>query len=83
MVNHSMAFNIAMVASFVEYIFEWYYFPSLKGNWPIYTLGFLLVLGGQLLRTIAMMTAGHNFNHYIAQKKEPDHVLVTYGGMNS
>jgi len=79
MVNHSRHFNIALVLGWAEYFIEWYRFPWLKGNWPIYSIGFIVLVGGQLLRTVAMMTAGSNFSHYIAEDKEDDHKLVTYG----
>jgi len=79
MVNHSNAFNIALALSFVEYFLEWYRFPWLKSNFLVYAFGFILVVGGQLLRTVAMMTAGENFSHYIAEEKKPEHSLVTFG----
>jgi len=79
MVNHSKAALIAQVACWVEYSVEWCFFPSMKSNWPIYSIGFILVVGGQLLRTIAMSTAGQNFSHQIVYEKKPEHTLVTYG----
>lgn len=79
MVNHSNEANIAILLCWIEYFVEWYYLPWLKSNWPVYAFAFLFVLGGQALRTIAMMTAAQNFNHKIAEMKEKDHVLVTHG----
>ncbi len=42
-------------------------------------LGLLLVLGGEVLRKLAMLTATSNFNHYIQHVKEEGHELVTHG----
>jgi len=42
-------------------------------------LGLVLVLVGQACRSGAMWTAGSNFNHVIATKKEKEHQLVTHG----
>ena len=41
--------------------------------------GLLMVIGGEVLRKIAMFTAQANFNHYIQHVKEEGHVLVTHG----
>jgi len=79
MVNHSKEFNIALALGWTEYFIEWLFFPSLKGNAFVYIIGFIAVVAGQSFRTVAMMTAGHNFNHFIVTEKEPDHKLVKYG----
>ena len=83
MVNHSTAFNIALAAGWTEYFIEWLYFPSMKGNSFIYIIGFMTAMAGQFIRTVAMLTAGHNFSHYIAEKKEEGHVLISHGGVSS
>lgn len=79
MVNHSPAFNIAMGASFVEYLLESKFVPSLKGHTFVMVVGFLVLAVGQAIRMVAMNTAGRNFNHIIAEDKEDDHKLVTDG----
>ena len=43
------------------------------------TLGLMLLLGGQGVRTLAMAQAGTNFNHLVQSKKKHGHVLVTHG----
>lgn len=42
-------------------------------------LGLLLLLTGEALRKVAMVTAGHNFTHRIAVRRTQQHVLVTSG----
>jgi len=79
MVNHSPQFNIALAASFVEYLLESKFFPSLKGNTLFIIIGFIALVLGQALRTTAMITAGRNFNHIIQSEKADDHKLVTDG----
>ena len=41
--------------------------------------GLLIVLAGELLRKLAMYTAGHNFNHYVQHVREDGHTLITSG----
>jgi len=42
-------------------------------------IGFVLVLGGQAVRSLAMVTAGRSFNHVVQQQKRETHQLVTTG----
>jgi len=70
MVTHSKSFHIALAACVTEYFFEWIFFPSLKGHTFIYVIGFIAVVLGQGLRTVAMITAAQNFSHIIAEKKD-------------
>jgi len=79
LLNHSFEFNLAMAASFVEYFVELYYFPGLKTFWPVTYLGVLGSLVGQGVRLAALVTAGHNFTHDIAETKRAEHRLVTEG----
>ncbi len=41
--------------------------------------GLVVVLSGEILRKLAMITAGTNFNHYVQQVKHDGHQLVTHG----
>lgn len=43
------------------------------------SIGFVLVLGGQLVRSAAMRQAATNFNHVVQWSKRPEHVLVKDG----
>jgi protein-S-isoprenylcysteine O-methyltransferase len=42
-------------------------------------LGAIMVIGGQVLRSAAMITAANNFNHLVQYKKADSHKLVTVG----
>ena len=79
LVNHSTAFWVAMIGSWVEYLVELYLFPSLKGMWVITVLGMLAVIAGQGLRSYAMWHAGVSFTHLVADDKRDEHTLVTDG----
>jgi protein-S-isoprenylcysteine O-methyltransferase len=82
LVNHSTEFNIAMAASFAEYFIELWLFPEMKGIRLFAWLGVLATAIGQGIRLAALITAGHNFTHDIAEKKRPEHKLVTTGIYN-
>ena len=80
-----------MLASFAEYFFEWYLFPSWFKQWSFLTtlgmsarrdftiIAIMIAVAGQVLRTTAMITAGSNFTHLVAETKEDHHVLVKTG----
>jgi hypothetical protein len=38
-----------------------------------------MVIGGQIVRSLAMYTASSNFTHIIAERKKDQHALVTFG----
>jgi hypothetical protein len=47
LINHSFEFNVAMAASFVEYLVELYLFPDLKTFSPVIYIGILGAIFGQ------------------------------------
>ncbi|KFY61648.1 hypothetical protein V497_02839 [Pseudogymnoascus sp. VKM F-4516 (FW-969)] len=59
----------------------WWIFPSIPGWIRTLTLalGLLLVPLGQLVRSLAMVQAGGNFNHIVQARKASTHQLVTSG----
>ncbi|XP_072152479.1 protein-S-isoprenylcysteine O-methyltransferase isoform X2 [Bemisia tabaci] len=77
--NHSPAYNIAAVTSWVEFFTEWYFWPGLKLIRSASYIGILMCIGGEALRKAAIFTAAKNFNHIIQSEKKDDHVLVTHG----
>ena len=79
LINHSPEYQIAAVASWVEFLLEWLLFPQLKTILLLNFLGILLMVGGEILRKLAMITAESNFTHLIQTRKERGHVLVTHG----
>ncbi|GMH93001.1 hypothetical protein TrST_g3833 [Triparma strigata] len=64
LVDHSEAYTVAAVASWTEYWFRTFLF----GPTPLTNLNYLgisLVLLGQSLRSLSLITCGSNFNHII------------------
>ncbi|KAJ1836994.1 helicase, partial [Coemansia sp. RSA 2708] len=68
----------AMAVSLAEYLAGWLYCGGRAPGW-LTCVGLLMALAGQALRTLAMVTAGTSFNHYVATKRAADHELVTCG----
>lgn len=64
-----------------------HYLPSLPGKllFPSFDthlniiIGLILVIGGQFVRSLAMIQAGQSFNHVVQFRKNPTHSLVTSG----
>ncbi|XP_071481180.1 protein-S-isoprenylcysteine O-methyltransferase-like [Diadema antillarum] len=79
LLNHSIAYHVAALASWLEFFAELYFFPGLKSLWYISVLGCVLCVAGEFMRKLAMLTAGRSFNHYIQTTKADDHELVTHG----
>lgn len=63
--------NNNTILSIIERMYPWYWYMSL--------FGWILALMGQSIRSIAMMTASKNFNHYIQTRRQNNHQLVTHG----
>ena len=79
LINHSKEYVIAAVVSWIEYALEYYYCPWIKSLYLISWLGLGLVLFGEFLRKLAMLTATSNFTHNIQFYKRHGHQLVTWG----
>jgi len=79
LLNHSREYHIALASSIIEYAIELLLFPSMKRCSVITFLGVLVTIAGQTIRTIAMVEAGSNFTHQIAEEKRDGHKLVTSG----
>ncbi|KAJ8654877.1 hypothetical protein O0I10_009442 [Lichtheimia ornata] len=79
LINHSAHYHAAHAVAFLEFMIEYYFFPSWKTFGMLNYLGLALVIVGQACRTVAMFSARHNFSHHIADYKAKDHVLVTHG----
>ncbi|XP_053609896.1 protein-S-isoprenylcysteine O-methyltransferase [Plodia interpunctella] len=77
--NHSVQYWVAAVASWVEFGLEYYFFPNMKMYFWLSNVGVCLCVVGEILRKLAMFTATTNFNHMVQYKKQPDHQLVTHG----
>ncbi|ESO12688.1 hypothetical protein HELRODRAFT_105479 [Helobdella robusta] len=79
LLNHSREYHLAVVASFIEYVLEWMVIPYLSLPHIYSYIGLTMVVAGEILRKGAMFNAGSNFNHYIRDRRENDHQLVTTG----
>ena len=79
LLNHSPEYQIAAVASWIEFGVELWLFPSMKNMFIASSMGLLCMIGGETLRKLAMITAESNFTHIIQTRKEKSHVLVTRG----
>jgi len=81
LVNHSGAYGLAMLVSWVEYFTQLYFLPDVK----LYLFPHLSYLGlgicllGEFIRKLAMLHAGRNFNHMVQSSKSDEHQLVTSG----
>jgi len=78
LLNHSTAYHISMVAAMMEYTAE-YLNMEQKTYLPIAVFGGLVMLSGDLVRKIAMITAAENFDHIVQSDKDERHKLVTHG----
>lgn len=79
LLNHSKEYAIAALGSWIEYWVECYFFPGLKTLHYISTVGCIMVVCGEILRKVAMITAGSNFTHMVQYRKRDEHELVTTG----
>ncbi|XP_071109319.1 protein-S-isoprenylcysteine O-methyltransferase-like [Haliotis cracherodii] len=79
LLDHSREYKLAALASWTEFTIEWFIFPSLKEIRFLSLIGVMLVIGGEFLRKVSMVTANTNFNHYVQHTKQADHSLVTHG----
>jgi protein-S-isoprenylcysteine O-methyltransferase len=83
LLDHSVAYGAAAVASWCEFWLEARLLPAAllpaKAWRPAVAAGLALVLVGEATRKLAMFTARHNFSHLIATERRADHVLVTHG----
>ncbi|CAL1387630.1 unnamed protein product [Linum trigynum] len=75
----SRGYLVAMVFSVLEYAFEIWLFPELKEHWWISNLGLVMVVIGEIIRKLAIITAGGAFTHLIRTRHEEQHELVTHG----
>ncbi|XP_050536494.1 protein-S-isoprenylcysteine O-methyltransferase isoform X2 [Daktulosphaira vitifoliae] len=79
MLNHSVAYGIAALTSWFEYL-AWYYFlPEIKSLHSISYMGIILCIFGETLRKTAIWTARDNFTHLVQNEKTQTHKLITHG----
>ena len=90
LINHSVEYWTAITGSILEHL-VFHQYPSnvgvkLTGSALAPSsdnfnkgLGILLILSGQVIRSLAMLHAGSNFTHLIAETKAATHQLCTSG----
>ena len=72
-------FQIGVMVSWMEYLLEYMLYPDMKAFSLFSVFGLTLIIGGELIRKAAMITAGLNYTHEIARRKTDSHKLVTTG----
>ena len=77
--NNGLAYYVAHVFGLVEFVTEAFLLPAKKQLCLLNYVGVVLILLGQLARSLAMVHASSNFSHAVAYRKRPDHELVTSG----
>uniref|UniRef100_A0A0V0G8H3 Protein-S-isoprenylcysteine O-methyltransferase n=1 Tax=Triatoma dimidiata TaxID=72491 RepID=A0A0V0G8H3_TRIDM len=77
--DHSLDYKIAAATSWVEFFIERWFVPDMKTYRRIAAIGLFLCIGGEILRKLAMYTAGRNFTHTVRSEKGPDQTLVVTG----
>lgn len=55
------------------------YRAGMKQHSYVSLVGLALVVCGEVVRKLSMITAATNFNHYVQYRKQQDHQLVTHG----
>jgi protein-S-isoprenylcysteine O-methyltransferase len=79
--SNGTAYNAAHSAALFEIVISCFY-PSYQSRFVnsfTITVGLVLVVFGQIMRSTAMATAGTNFNHTPQKVKQQGHELVTSG----
>lgn len=83
--NNGAAYTFSFVFAVSETIIEYYLFPNWKSCFRskvhagFAAAGLLLMVLGQVARSMAMITAGRSFSHQVKTSQNRDHVLVTTG----
>ncbi|KAA8541478.1 hypothetical protein F0562_025441 [Nyssa sinensis] len=75
----SKIYLLAMICSLLEYFLEICFFPGLKEHWWISDFGLAMVVIGEIIRKMAIITAGQAFTHLIKINHDEHHKLVTHG----
>ncbi|KAI8854635.1 Isoprenylcysteine carboxyl methyltransferase family-domain-containing protein, partial [Chytridium lagenaria] len=80
LLNHSKEYHFAMSFGLFEFFIELWLFPTMK-SFGIFNglVTLAIVVASQILRSSAMITAGANFTHIVADRQEQSHRLVIHG----
>ena len=75
----SKPYVICMVLCLTEFFLEWKLVGELKGHSFFVYLGLSMVVLGEVIRKVAIITAAHNFTHTVQYRRRDNHVLVSHG----
>ncbi|KAK0709118.1 Isoprenylcysteine carboxyl methyltransferase family-domain-containing protein [Lasiosphaeria miniovina] len=78
-IAHSFATLECLVTNLVWPDRAWTPGPAASGATLLCLLGLVLVIVGQIVRSVAMIQAGPSFNHLVQHQRTAGHVLVTTG----
>ncbi|KID79558.1 Protein-S-isoprenylcysteine O-methyltransferase [Metarhizium brunneum] len=78
------AYPVAHAVACAECVLTEVVFPGRRWAPPglgtaLTLVGLVMVVGGQVVRSVAMLTAGQSFNHTVQTRKADSHTLVTTG----
>jgi protein-S-isoprenylcysteine O-methyltransferase len=82
LLSNGSRYRQAHTIAFLEALITSYFFPEWQTriNSPsIIALGMVMIVVGQVVRTMAMAQAGTNFNHQVQSRKNEGHELVSTG----
>lgn len=79
LLDHSQEYTMALVAALTELAVGSLLVPQLKTLFAFRLVGSGLVLGGMLMRVLAMATAASNFSHTLRSNLATEHALITHG----
>jgi protein-S-isoprenylcysteine O-methyltransferase len=77
--NHSVPYVVAAMASWLEFSLEVYFVPQMKVYRVLWAMGATMCFSGEMLRKISMITASKSFSHLVQFTRTEDHVLITHG----
>lgn len=75
----TVPYVVALTAGVTEYAVESRLVPQFKALASISYVGLVLVIAGEVIRKLAIVTAQSNFTHDIKVSREDGHQLVTHG----
>ncbi|EEC77934.1 hypothetical protein OsI_17275 [Oryza sativa Indica Group] len=75
----SKQYVLAMSFAMLEHLTEALLFPELKEYWFVSYVGLVMVIIGEVIRKLAVVTAGRSFTHVIRIHYEDQHKLITHG----
>ncbi|KAF8165244.1 Isoprenylcysteine carboxyl methyltransferase family-domain-containing protein [Crassisporium funariophilum] len=79
LLDNGAMYHVANGTALLEYLISLYLMPSSKSYPYVSSVGIVMVIIGQTLRSTAMIHASTNFSHTVAFRKREAHRLVTDG----